>query len=494
MKILLSENQFKLLINLITEDDTKENVMFVGDSLSSGPGYTWNYLLEKDHPEWNVTHVTKGGMRTGWMLENMLPQLEKKKYNKVFIWGGTNDAFWVGTNLSSAVSNVQKMVDAVKKQGGQTYIFLGYDAESVMTDNRLKPTKHCDTNCMKKGRERMVELQKDLANEITGAIIIPEIEGDDSWAQGDGIHIGPAQHNIIKDHVNKYANKKTGEETTQTKDPNTQEKFVKLLEDFIKIYESGQEIKNGSNSRDIKIMQIILYITTKDTNIEFTGEIDNETKNALTKYQKENNLSETGIFDIKTQDLLVKKIFPGVNLKKTTDNKIEKTSFDVIENPGVSVLAFPSDIEEKFKNIEGVDFNDFKSKTESIGIPVEIALRQLYAESGFNQDVIYCKQKSTAGAQGIAQFMPTTWPSYGTGSPCEVEPALEAYVKLMKHLIGMFPGRLDLAISSYNSGPYGKNGKLYTEALKNNTPFTELKGKIPEESYIYTSRILQPNL
>ena len=196
MKILVTENQFKKLINLITEDGDKTNVMFVGDSLSAGPGFTWNYLLAKDHPEWNSTHITKGGMKTDWMLNNMLAELNKKKYDKVFIYGGTNNAFWIGTNISQAVSDIQKMVDATKQQGGQAYVFLGYDAGSVMTDKNLKPTKDkygkslCDKNCMEKGRERMIKLQNDLASQINGAVIIPTIAGDESWASGDGIHVG----------------------------------------------------------------------------------------------------------------------------------------------------------------------------------------------------------------------------------------------------------------------------------------------------------------
>jgi soluble lytic murein transglycosylase-like protein len=60
---------------------------------------------------------------------------------------------------------------------------------------------------------------------------------------------------------------------------------------------------------------------------------------------------------------------------------------------------------------------------------------------------------------------------------------------MMKVLLNKFPGRLDLAIAGYNSGP---NLKAYSEALKNKTPFTDLKGKIPNESYKYASSILQP--
>jgi hypothetical protein len=60
---------------------------------------------------------------------------------------------------------------------------------------------------------------------------------------------------------------------------------------------------------------------------------------------------------------------------------------------------------------------------------------------------------------------------------------------MMKVLLSKFPGRLDLSIAGYNSGP---NLKAYSEAFKNKTPFTELRGKIPEESYKYASSILQP--
>jgi hypothetical protein len=191
------------------DDKTTNNVMFVGDSLSVG-GSTWNYLLEKDHPSWNTTHVVRGGMKTDWMLNNMLPKLAEKKYDKVFIYGGTNDAFWIGTKLSNAVSNVQKMVDAVNKQGGKAYVFLGYDASSVMTDKNLKPTYKkdgsvlCNKECMREGRKRMIQLQKDLSSQISGAKIIPTVEGDGTWAAGDGIHVGPAQHKIMKNHVEKY--------------------------------------------------------------------------------------------------------------------------------------------------------------------------------------------------------------------------------------------------------------------------------------------------
>ena len=498
MKILVSENQFKLLVNLITEDDDrlKQNVMFVGDSLSAGKGTTWNYLLEKDYPEWNVTHVVKGGMKTDWMLNNMLPKLKEKKYDKVFIYGGTNNAFWVGTSLSNAVSDIQKMVDAVVKQGGQAYVFLGYDADSVMTDDVLKPTKKkdgsflCDMDCMKKGRDRMVKLQNDLSSQIQGATIIPTVEGNSNWAAGDGIHPGSGPHKIMKDHVKKYIKNDKKIENQDTIDK-IEDNYKKFFNDYFQFLSNKKQVDKNSDSNDIKRMQIILSLALKKP-LNFNGEFDEKTVNLLKKYQEDNNLNTSGVFDFETQIDLTKKIFPSYSYKETQNLKKEVVNPSLIENPGVKVRKIPSDLEEKFKDIPGVDFNNFKSDVESNGIPIKYAMRQLYAESTFSPGVISCKTVSTAGARGIAQFMPKTWPQYGKGDPCKVQDALPAYVKLMSENLKRFPGRLDLAIAAYNSGPFGKNGKLYNDALNNNKPFTDLKGKIPAETYEYVSTILQP--
>lgn len=494
MKILINENQFKKIINLITEDGDKINVMFVGDSLSAGPGVTWNYQLAKEHPEWDVTHITKGGMRTSWMLQNMLSALSKKKYDKVFIYGGTNDAFWVSTNLSEAVSNIQKMVDATNEQGGQAYVFLGYDAASVMVDGALKPTKYCNPECMGKGRNRFIDLQKSLSSEIKNAIIIPTIQGSGNWA-GDGIHIGPSQHKILKDHVAKYIvdNKKTsqGEKPKSNDEEKTQS--LQFFENYFNFLNKKIDVDSSSKKNDIKRMQIILAMALKKEfkNLKL-GELDAETKKDIIDFQNKKGLKETGYFDVNTQQELTKEIFPSYTPKEKTDTDEKKSvdNFNVITNSGVKVRSIPSNLEQQFKNIPGVDYEKFKSDIESAGIPVKYAIRQLFVESAFSPDVIGCKRVSSAGAKGIAQFMPGTWPAYGKGGdPCKVSDALPAYVKLMSELAKRFKGRLDLAFAGYNSGP---NLKIYKKALDEKIPFTELKGKIPNEAYGYASSILQP--
>ena len=486
MKIIISENQLQNLVNLIKEDDGKINVMFVGDSLSSGPGYTWNYLLEKDHPEWDVTHVSKSGMKTSWMLDNMLPKLKEKKYEKVFIWGGGNDAF-SKDSLDNAVSNIQSMVDAVVNQGGQAYVFIGYDAKSVMSDEKLKPTIYCDKPCMLKSRDRTIELQEKVVNGIKKATIIPAVVGDPSWTS-DGIHPNGSAHKLFKDQVEKYIGKPTNNDGGGNAE--IQSASQRLFNSIKNILSKKDKMESSATPDDIKTVQFSLNVINK-SDLPITGQIDGETVKAIEDYQETNDLDQTGKLTPDTTGGIISDLLFKITGKRYTFGKSNK-NFNpmVIENPGVKVRTFPSDIDSKFKNAVGSNYDSFISDVEGIGLDPKIAIRQLYNESTFSPDVMSCKRTSSAGARGIAQFMPGTWPTYGGGGdPCNISDALKAYPKMMKVLLNKFPGRLDLAIAGYNSGP---NLKAYSEALKNKTPFTDLKGKIPNESYKYASSILQP--
>lgn len=72
---------------------------------------------------------------------------------------------------------------------------------------------------------------------------------------------------------------------------------------------------------------------------------------------------------------------------------------------------------------------------------------QLMAESGFDPNA-----GSPAGAQGIAQFMPSTAASYGLRNPYDPEEAIDAEAHLMSDLIQQF-GSPELALAAYNAGP-----------------------------------------
>lgn len=78
--------------------------------------------------------------------------------------------------------------------------------------------------------------------------------------------------------------------------------------------------------------------------------------------------------------------------------------------------------------------------------PVLLAA-QLRAESDFNPNVV-----SSAGAQGIAQFMPGTARSVGLKDPFDPRQAIMAQAKLMGQLIRQFRS-IPKALAAYNAGP-----------------------------------------
>jgi Transglycosylase SLT domain/D-alanyl-D-alanine carboxypeptidase len=71
---------------------------------------------------------------------------------------------------------------------------------------------------------------------------------------------------------------------------------------------------------------------------------------------------------------------------------------------------------------------------------------QLMAESGFDPNA-----GSPAGAQGIAQFMPSTAAAYGLENPYDPVAAIDAEAHLMADLLRQF-GSPELALAAYNAG------------------------------------------
>jgi len=81
------------------------------------------------------------------------------------------------------------------------------------------------------------------------------------------------------------------------------------------------------------------------------------------------------------------------------------------------------------------------------GVPPALMAGQLMAESGFDPTA-----GSPAGAQGIAQFMPSTAAAYGLIDPYDPVAAIDAEAHLMSDLLRQF-GSPELALAAYNAGP-----------------------------------------
>ena len=129
------------------DTNTTEKILFVGDSLSAiktetGTIITWTYptSVRKSLPNATVDVLAIPAKQTSWMLQNLPSQLATTKYDRVYIWGGTNDMF-SGVSFKAALGNIQKMVDLAISNGAKAYVIIGYDVKN-MDYTRLKVTRY----------------------------------------------------------------------------------------------------------------------------------------------------------------------------------------------------------------------------------------------------------------------------------------------------------------------------------------------------------------
>lgn len=87
------------------------------------------------------------------------------------------------------------------------------------------------------------------------------------------------------------------------------------------------------------------------------------------------------------------------------------------------------------------------SSAEDNALPVAFFVRLIWQESGFDS-----RSVSSAGALGVAQFMPVVAQELGVRDPFDPREALPASAQLLRGLHAKF-GNLGLAAAAYNAGP-----------------------------------------
>lgn len=184
-----------------------KNILIVGDSQSAiktsdGKNISWTYpaLLKKHFTDKTIDVMAKVGKPTSWMLENLPAQLKDKKYDRVYIYGGGNDAFNSSQNLDKTMANFQKMVDLVIANGADAYVVLGYKIDGFADYNKMPITPYIkDRKQYIPLIERRKEIQRRLPKEIKNAQFVPIFDLGDRTT--DGIHATPAGHKIIAEKM-----------------------------------------------------------------------------------------------------------------------------------------------------------------------------------------------------------------------------------------------------------------------------------------------------
>jgi membrane-bound lytic murein transglycosylase B len=115
------------------------------------------------------------------------------------------------------------------------------------------------------------------------------------------------------------------------------------------------------------------------------------------------------------------------------------------------------------------------------GVPADHLARLLRQESGFDPDVISGQRVSSAGAQGIAQFMPGTAREMGV-DPLNPDQAIPGAARYLSQLQKQFGGNLEHATAAYNWGP----GNLQKWLAAGGDP-----SRMPAETQQYLKAVMQ---
>lgn len=109
------------------------------------------------------------------------------------------------------------------------------------------------------------------------------------------------------------------------------------------------------------------------------------------------------------------------------------------------------------------------------GFPISLIAATIHQESGWDPNIV-----SSAGAQGLAQFIPSTWESFGNGgdpfNPRDAIPAMGRYMSYLKITLrnaGVEGDEIDNVLRAYNAGPGAvmkRSGGYNTDENNNYSP------------------------
>lgn len=181
------------------EKDNSKKILIVGDSISVDAGFTWSSQYKKNQSDKSVDILAKGGEQLSiWMKPQLENKLATNKYDKVYIYGGVNDAF-SSKKAENIISSLQTMVNMVTKTGAIAVVIVGYDSEKDMDINKMPTTRYVTK--ADDYRPLLLEYQKYqnlIPTNISGAKIIPKIS---LGILQDGFHPYGKQATVLYNHI-----------------------------------------------------------------------------------------------------------------------------------------------------------------------------------------------------------------------------------------------------------------------------------------------------
>ncbi len=189
------------------EDNKNKKILIVGDSITAEfyngqKTGTWSVKFKNSLKDSEIKILAIGGKQlTDWMKPELEKELNVNKYDKVYIYGGTNDIF-SAKKAERVLTSLQNMVDLVNKTGAKSVVITGYDSENDMLIENMPLTRYVTA---KEGYipylQEYQKYQKLISETITGATIVPKVS---VGVIKDGFHPVGNQVTILFNHISKY--------------------------------------------------------------------------------------------------------------------------------------------------------------------------------------------------------------------------------------------------------------------------------------------------
>ena len=179
-----------------------KKVLILGDSFSVDVKGAYARIVKDSLKEKGIETdiLAKSGAETSWMLDNLKNQLLTNKYDRIYFYGGINDAFFL-RKVEDILARVQKIVDVGNENGADVFVVKGYLIDNMCTQENLKPTKYVTTKeaflpLVQRFREYRAKLNED---NIKNAHWVQQfdLQGNTS----DGTHPNGTGYKMIADAI-----------------------------------------------------------------------------------------------------------------------------------------------------------------------------------------------------------------------------------------------------------------------------------------------------
>lgn len=210
-KIAIGVGAFLILYSFTFKKKSKnKSVLFVGDSMTTTQdkngvevdgSYNYPNLIRRMKISGlDVDTLAIAGKTTDWMKQELPNKIKSKKYDNVYIFGGTNDIFQ-GSEINKVVNNVQNMVDLALEQGAKPYVIVGYNTPETWEENLLNPTQWGlkSKEDILKVKQRYINYQDALKSNIKNAGLIFINMGKGTTY--DGVHPNLDGNKIISETI-----------------------------------------------------------------------------------------------------------------------------------------------------------------------------------------------------------------------------------------------------------------------------------------------------